>query len=175
LHTKLDSILISPYHYVDIEVDSTLSLKPVVENIPNDTYTKLTFTFGLDTAINTPYYFTTYPELNMSWPSQLGGGYHYMKFEGKYLDNGDNQNFNIHTGASMGNPYHIYINVPESGFEVKSGEIEVTMAMNINNWQAGPNTYDLKNYSAGIMMDTAAQDIIKHNAFDVFAIKSIEQ
>ena len=54
------------------------------QTLPKDHYTALRFTFGLDEAENQTGLFSNPPESEMFWPEPLGGGYHYMKLNGKW-------------------------------------------------------------------------------------------
>jgi hypothetical protein len=44
---------------------------------------------------------TTLDNLNMAWPTAMGGGYHFLKMEGHYLDSlNTNQGYAIHIGKN---------------------------------------------------------------------------
>jgi hypothetical protein len=48
-------------------------------------YEKVSFTFGISEAKNQSLMFVNPPERDMFWPDVLGGGYHYLKLNGKWL------------------------------------------------------------------------------------------
>ena len=82
-------------HYVDIRIPGTLSWK-IADELDNETYRSIQFVFGLEGEQNTTGYFPNPPENNMSWPDMLGGGYHYMKINGRWIDHdGVRQPFNL--------------------------------------------------------------------------------
>ena len=79
----------------------------ILKAIPTGKYTTVKFRFGIDTARN---YSNSLPNTaenrNMFWPEPMGGGYHHMKFEGKFTDKtGTQTGFAYHNGtASKMNP-----------------------------------------------------------------------
>ena len=56
LHTESgESMLLEEVHFIDISIDSTLSIK--IPEIPNDNYTAISFTMGLDSLKNAKNFF----------------------------------------------------------------------------------------------------------------------
>jgi hypothetical protein len=165
------SVMIDTIHYVDGEDQNTLLFAPPMK-VPAIDYSSISFIFGLNEEKNVTGAFTNPPESLMEWPLPMGGGYHYMKLEGKIDNDGVIENFQAHTGPTMGNPYFIEVTLPASAFTAKEGLI-ITIGMNINNWWTNPNTIDLNDMSS-IMMDMDAQQELKANGGDVFYLESIE-
>lgn len=86
--------------YVDTDIPSTN--RQSFLRLPAGHYRKIGFTFGLDEAHNTSNRFVNPPESYMFWPEYLGGGYHYMKLNGKWIDPGGLQvPFNFHLGIGQ--------------------------------------------------------------------------
>ncbi len=86
--------------YIDTELTS--SLKQRIELLPVGHYRKIGFTFGLDENANQSYKFVNPPQSYMFWPEYLGGGYHYLKLNGKWINSfGDEQPFNFHLGIGQ--------------------------------------------------------------------------
>jgi len=84
-------------HYVDNSIDK--SLRWNISEIPQKQYRAISFVFGLDENNNKSNRFVNPPESNFFWPEVLGGGYHYMQINGKFINkNSEIQNMNIHTG-----------------------------------------------------------------------------
>ncbi|MCF8297719.1 MAG: hypothetical protein K9J13_09275, partial [Saprospiraceae bacterium] len=73
------------YKYVDVDIPSTLEWD-VFDVIPEGSYSKISFTFGWTEAKNKSFMFVNPPEVNMVWPEYLGGGYHYLKINCKWID-----------------------------------------------------------------------------------------
>ena len=155
--------------YIDAEDESTFELDNHTDLSPGE-YEKITLTFGLDSALNISNSLTNAKEAGMTWPDQMGGGYHYMKLEGTYkpLDTNITKSFLVHTGASMGKPYHIDIEIPNSNFTISDQDISIKISMNINEWFNAPNNYDFSDYPTGIMNNMDAQMALKTNGSSVF-------
>jgi hypothetical protein len=78
--------IVKDYHLVDLSQDSSLTINNIL--LPPGAY-NLKIRFGFTEATNTS---SIYPDLNAaSWnvPENLGGGYHYMQLEGRFLDPGE--------------------------------------------------------------------------------------
>jgi len=166
-------------HYVDYDIAST-QVWDIADDIPTGDYTSISFTFGLSQAKNVSNYFTNPPESNMSWPSYLGGGYHYMQINGKWLKDGVSTPFNFHTG--IGQLYdgdsitgfvqnYFTVNLPAAYFTINEDATTVmNLVMNINSWFTTPNDYDFNYWGGAIMQNQPAQEVIKENGADVFYV-----
>lgn len=161
-------------HYLEYKASET---RPFLwQSMPQGQYTAMRFTFGLNEADNTTGAFANPPESEMFWPEPLGGGYHYMKINGKWLtaDNGLSP-MCIHLGigqnAQLTEFHHNHFTV-ELPFERPIGQHDtsVTLSMNINNWFRNPHLYDLDEWGSGIMQNQAAQQTLKENGCDVFSL-----
>ena len=117
--TNQDGIktLVKDYHLVDLSQDNTLTINDIL--LPPGAY-NLKMRFGFTEATNTT---SVYPDLNAaSWnvPENLGGGYHYMQMEGRYLDTTDELFiYAYHTISAVQNPG------PENTREDTSIEIDL--------------------------------------------------
>lgn len=88
-------------HYVDTDLPETQTWD-VFDPIEPGDYDKISFTFGISEEKNQSLMFVNPPERDMFWPEILGGGYHYMKLNGKWL--AANQQvlpFNFHLGIGQ--------------------------------------------------------------------------
>lgn len=169
-------------HYVDADIASTMTWLPTDE-IPAGVYTSLSFVFGL--APERDYHYADPPENNMSWPASLGGGYHYMKINGKWQrDDGTLSPFNLHLGVGRhldadGNTIDLIdntftVSIGLTDFEIGSDKTveDITLAMNVNNWFVNPHLFDFNVYGGSIMQNQEAQEILMANgAADVFSIR----
>ncbi len=125
--------------------------------------------------------FVNPPESYMFWPDYLGGGYHYMKLNGKWL-NEDNQlaPYNFHLGIGQ-----IYYSYPDSitGFIQNYFDVELTegtfkfqnnettairLIMNVDNWFVSPHVYDHNYWGGDIMQKQDAMQQAIDNGRDVF-------
>lgn len=149
--------------YVNARTASTNEF--VLENIPNNNYTKITFNVGIDSAHNYSYSLpATSFNNNMLWPEPMGGGYHFMKLEGYFEDGSNTPGFATHIGT---NSCLVNINYPEN-FSVNGNNYNMNLTMNINEWYKNPEIYDFNTdggYSMGNMM--AMMKIVR-NGGDIF-------
>lgn len=166
-------------HYVDVDIASTLDWD--LGMIPQGNYSGISFTFGLSDAENRSNRFVNPPECNMSWPDVMGGGYHYMKINGKWLaDDGQVKPFNLHTGIGQlydeeGNVTQFVDNsfsvTLEHPFTVPEKGENLQLVMNINQWFNASRMFDLDEWGGSIMQNQAAQEILKQNGPYVFELK----
>jgi hypothetical protein len=158
-------------HYVDATDSSTFIFIPA-DKIPPGNYSGISFIYGLDTIKNVTGRFLNPPESEMEWPVPMGGGYHYMKLEGKHDSSGVIKNYQAHTGQLMGIPYFINVTLPASSFTITGQGAEVRIVMDINEWWMNPNILDLNDIT-GIMGNGFFQQQLKENGADVFSVGSI--
>ena len=86
---------------LDTDLDETLEWK-VYDHIPVGSYSGISFTFGIGEDKNHTLMYVNPPESLMFWPEFLGGGYHYMKLNGKWLDSNQQVSpFNFHLGIGQ--------------------------------------------------------------------------
>ena len=166
-------------HYVDCSFENTLRWK--IEEVPPRDYTAISFVFGLDENDNISHRFVNPPECNFSWPDFMGGGYHYMQINGKFLNKENNlQNMNIHTG--IGQLYdenhdvtqfvHNYFTVTlPIAFSVYSDNLtSLKLNMEIQHWFNSPNLYNFNEFGSGIMQNQKAQQLLRENGWNVFEL-----
>ena len=164
-------------HYVDCSLEDNLHWS--IFQIPDGNYTSISFIFGLDESDNTSNRFVNPPENNFSWPNNLGGGYHYMQINGKFLNREDTlQNLNIHTG--IGQLYdenneitefvhnHFTITLPIKFSVYAAHTTSLTLNMEIQRWFDTPNLYNFDDFGTGIMQNQLAQKLLKQNGENVF-------
>lgn len=164
-----DIVNIDEVIYVDPR-DDGYNKKLITNVIPNGQYTKMQFIFGLDSSMNQTGLFNNFPETAMEWPLPMGGGYHYMKLEGKCEDLGSYNVFNFHTGPLNNNQNYFLVELPIN-LNVSKGSFDITLTMEIQNWFRSPNLFDLTSISSGMMGDQAMQVLVKNNGHDVFTVE----
>ncbi|MAX69199.1 MAG: hypothetical protein CMP60_05855 [Flavobacteriales bacterium] len=167
------TLLLDEVHFIDISDASTFSF--TIEDVPNNNYTSISYTMGLDTIKNTNnLYINESYHSAMAWPETNGGGYHYMKLEGAY--NNDSTFYNTHTGGTMGDDYS-FNNVEDISLTVDDdlGNVSINLNMEINNWYNSPNQIEFSSYGMGIMMNMMMQMNIQMNGItDVFSVDVIK-
>ena len=176
-------------NYVDIDIDSTLNWN-VTDKIPIGNYDSINFVFGLTATQNKSNIFVNPPESNMAWPDVLGGGYHYMQMNGKWLDTTNTaQNFCFHLGigqlykSNVINPDSIYafvqnyftVSLPNSSFTLKSNDNkQIELVMNIESWFTTPHNFDFNYWGGNVMQNQQALQTIKENGHDIFTVGYIK-
>ncbi len=165
--------------YIDTNIpeSQTLALAP----IPIGRYKKLRFVFGLDEEYNKTGLFSDPPEANMFWPETLGGGYHYMKLNGRFV-NAENElaPLNVHLGIGQNDSQtefihnHFTVELPIDLTISESTDKQLYLCMIIDNWFHSPNLYDFNEWGSAIMQNQAAQQALKENGHDVFALRNVE-
>lgn len=176
-------------NYVDIDIPSTLTWN-VYDSIPVGTYDSITFIFGITAEKNKSFMFVNSPEVNMMWPDVLGGGYHYMMLNGKWIDTTNAvENFNFHMG--IGQLYksnvitvdsiyafvqnYFTVSLANSSFTLSNNETkEIEIIMNIDSWFNTPHIYDHNYWGGSIMQIQPAMQMIKENGYDVFTVGNIK-
>jgi len=165
LHNSEGKYVIDGIFYFDAKESSTVV--PTIK-VPVGNYNKVTFTYGLDAADNQTGIFPNPPANLMEWPIAMGGGYHYMKLEGKVDSAGVINNFQAHTGPTMGNDNSFEVTLDDANFSCTCETKTITIQMDINQWWTNPNTLDL-NLVTGIMGNQPMQEKMKANGNDVFS------
>jgi hypothetical protein len=167
-------------HYVDCSLAKTLRWE--IAQIPQKNYEYISFVFGLDENDNRSHRFVNSPECNFSWPENLGGGYHYMQINGKFLNNKEElQNMNIHTGIGQTRDennvikqfVHNYFTVtlPVNFSVHEDHTTSLTLNMEIQRWFDTPNIFNFNEFGTGIMQNQRAQELLKENGENVFELR----
>jgi hypothetical protein len=171
------------FNLINAREGTNLSFTPNVQVPPGDYL--LSFTFGFDDEDNID---GAYPELNQTaegpWgvPAPLGGGYHYMRLEGKYKDT---------AGTDVGYAYHAIrandmtmnpLLLEDTSFVVNLGQVAVSnttnieVKMNVAEWFKNPSTWDLNTLFASLMPNFEAQKMISANgAQGTFTLGAVTQ
>lgn len=154
--------------YINIKKSNTNVLN--FTNIPIGEYKTVTFYIGLDSFTNKSNKLTnTIENVNMAWPDAMGGGYHFIKLEGYFLDkSGTKQDgYAMHLGTNS-NLIKIEIN---HQFSISKNTLNKKLLLNINEWFKNPSNYDFDidgNYSMGVK---GAMSKLAKNGADLFKIE----
>ena len=168
--------IVKDYQLVDLSQDNSLAINDIL--LPSGTY-NLKMRFGFTEATNTS---SIYPDLNAaSWnvPDMLGGGYHYMQLEGRFLDlNNDEFIYAYHTISAVQNPGPENTR-EDTSIEIDLGEISVTQGatqinvnMDINQWFENPNLWNLSELNGMLMGNYTAQKMMQENGQTVFSLET---
>ena len=168
------------YHYVDSNIPKSLEWS-VYDGIKPGNYDSIAFRLGFSSDKNESFMFVNAPEKDMVWPEYLGGGYHYMKINGKWLDtNNIVRGFAFHLG--IGQHYDnnggvippfidntFRVSLPNASFTSTIGKTsEITIRMNIDKWFKEPNIYNHNKWGGDIMQNQPAMKVAIENGWNVF-------
>jgi hypothetical protein len=157
------SVLVKDYHYASLKDSSTNSFSG--NQVLQGAYTGISFNIGIDSVHNIqdglP---NTTDNNNMIWPVPMGGGYHFMKFEGYFSDSTGSFGYAMHIGK---NENLITVQL-DTTFTISNNIVTLPLIMNLNEWFRNPYIYDFNvdgNYS---MSSGPAMAKLKANGTDVF-------
>lgn len=168
-----------PYQLVDLGINSGFEIifNNVAQGVNN-----LNFTFGFSDADNIDGVYQDLNTVSFNVPSMLGGGYHYMQFDGKYKDtNNLDANFNYHAIRAVNRSDPNNLIFEDTSFLVDFGSVTITnnatieIKMNIAEWFKNPNTWDLNQLNTVLMPNFEAQKLISANGKSVFSLGDILQ
>ncbi|GAB7255790.1 MbnP family protein [Polaribacter sp. OB-PA-B3] len=150
-----------------------------VTDISPGTY-NLKFTFGLQDKDNKDGEYQLLNSVNFNVPAMLGGGYHYMQFDGKFLNNNDEETgFNFHAIRAVDRTNPNDLKFEDTSFEVDLGSIKIVknttveVKMNVAEWFKNPNTWNLNELNTVLMPNFEAQKMISANGKSVFTLGKI--
>ncbi len=169
------------YNLINVREETNLTFTPNIQ-IPPGNYT-VSFTFGFDDEDNID---GAYADLNSAdggWnvPAMLGGGYHYMRMEGKFIDN---------TSTETGYAYHTIraadmsttpVTNQDTSFVVTLGTVtvsndtQVEVKMDVAEWYKNPNLWDLNVLHTVLMPNFNAQIMMFENGSSVFSLGAVTQ
>lgn len=156
--------------------------QPVVDSIR--------FTFGIPKELNKSYSLEDPEMARMYWPEALGGGYHAMKLNIKFIDNQDSVSlFNCHLGRGVVGdtfidndfsvtlpvaPTTIFFDLSPKEWHKKTTTYNVTVTMNIEKWFTESNPIDFNLYTKGIMGNQDVMGKIIENGKNVFSASPLQ-
>ena len=190
-----ESISINRLRYVlsNISVGSTIKNYHLI-NIGENTGSEITFekvsqgsnvlkfTFGFADADNIDGIYQDLNSVSFNVPGMLGGGYHFMQFDGKYKDiNNQDANFNYHAIRAVDRTDPANLIFQDTSFEVNFGTIEIAnntrieIKMNIAEWFKNPSTWNLNELNTVLMPNFEAQKKMSDNGKNVFYLGEVTQ
>lgn len=181
--TKADgeNITINGYKLIDV-TNNNLVYTPEIK-IPTDTYSNVSFTYGFKTEDNITGLYPDLNSVNFQVPmAALGGGYHYMQFDGKYSNSSvTDAPFNYHNiravnpGMNPTFPDQDTFIVVDLGAITITDDVEITINSNIAEWFKNPNQWDLNTLNQVLMPNPNAQLLMNQNGQNVFTLEAISQ
>lgn len=136
--------------------------------VPYGSYDSVAFNIGVDLMHNVvnglP---VTLANNEMIWPEPMGGGYHFIRLEGHWVQGANTWGYAVHLGQ---NAYLVMTGV-KCALAVQANEQTLALEMNVNEWFDHPNTYNFNVdgvYTMGI--DSLMRKIMQ-NGMDVFIAK----
>jgi hypothetical protein len=171
------------FNLIDARQGTNLNFTPNIQIPPGDY--AVSFTFGFDDEDNID---GEYPELNLTpegpWgvPAALGGGYHYMRLEGKYKNMSATQTGFAYHAIRANDMSMIPLLLQDTSFVVNLGQVTVSnntnieVKMNVAEWFKNPNLWDLNVLFATLMPNFNAQVMISQNGQQgVFSLGTVTQ
>ena len=140
-----------------------------LENIPQGDYKGVSFLVGINPENKkTNTLPSTWYNNKMAWPDIMGGGYHFMKLEGHYKDQGETKGYAVHLGR---NENLVTTEFIPGNIHVAATGGNSELVMNIAEWFKNPNIYDFNTDGDYTMSNDAAMKKISENGKDVFQLK----
>ncbi len=161
------------YYLVDLSDLGSNSF--TISDVAIDTYSSISFTFGFNETDNIDGNYLDLNSASWNWPAMLGGGYHFMQFEGKYGATGTENPFAYHNGiarVSTGVFEQNFFDVSLVGFLTTEDTI-VEIKMNLDQWFENPYTWDFATYSINLMPNYDAQKLMQQNGASVFSLGTV--
>ena len=165
------------HHLIDVGENTGTSI--TIPELTDASYA-LSFRFGFSNEDNTD---GTYQDLNsasFSVPGMLGGGYHFMQFDGKYEDNNNEASgFNYHMIKAVDRTDPDNLKFEDTSFEVNLGTIvvanttEIEIKMNLAEWFKNPNTWNLNELNSILMPNFEAQKMMHENGDSIFSLGAV--
>ncbi|MFI5195734.1 MAG: MbnP family protein [Chitinophagales bacterium] len=152
---------------VDARKDSVTSFTITpASGLETGVYDSIAFRIGVDSALNTPFGLPqTLDNLDMAWPDAMGGGYHFLKLEGHYKNDSLLAGYAMHIGGNgflVKGGFHCALNI------AATGDAELKMIMNVNEWFRNPDNYDFNTDGVFSMGNMALMQKLSQNGADVF-------
>ena len=174
-----ETVVVDGYNLVDVTNGTNMTYTPNIE-LTVGTYSNVSFTFGFDNTDNID---AAYTDLNsVSWgvPMMMGGGYHFMQLEGKFINNvASETGYAYHTIKAVDNSDPDNLVFQDTFFTVDLGEViirenaGIEVKMNISEWFKDPNTWDLNARHNMLMPNFDAQVDMSENGATVFGLGEV--
>lgn len=160
---KTDSVF-----YIDAHNTSPMVLKFSGITFPQSD--SVSFCIGVEPALNiTNALPATYENTIMGWPDAMGGGYHFLKLEGHWMDTANSSGFAMHLGKTG---YQVMTGVKCDLSTIASNKKSaLKMKMNVNEWFRNPNVYSFNVDGVYSMGNPVLMKKLSENGIDVFTVE----
>lgn len=178
INQNTDTIVLNDYNLVDVTNNENV-LFTLSKKIPVGTYSNVQFTFGFDASDNIDGVYTDLNTASFDVPGMLNGGYHFMQFDGKFLNSEHVETgFNFHVISAFDTATST---ATDTSFSVSLGEVEITNSLtlevqaDLSEWFSTPNTWDLNENYTDLMGNYEVQLDMSENGATVFSLGSVSQ
>lgn len=154
------------YQFVDIDDASTHTL--LLNQVPVGNYTGMTALIGLNATRNAEGLENTVDNNNMIWPQAMGGGYHFMKLEGRFeASNSDIIGYAMHLGLDAN-----LVTAEAAPFSLTLDEEKESANLNfdIMEWHRNPANWDFEADGTAIMANANSLAKLAANGATVLSI-----
>jgi len=167
------------YKFTDLSNSQSYDFTPVNNTIPPGNYT-LKFIWGFNQADNIDGDYVELNSASWNWPPMLGGGYHFLQFDGFYNVNTTPSIFNFHNGTARvsTNPNVFeqnFVNIELPSMITITNNATIEVEMNIAEFFKNPHQWDLNVLDTPLMPNYNAQKMMQDNVETVFSIGTITQ
>lgn len=169
--TDGSNTLLNTYQLIDLSDASTMQSDSQL-TVPEGTYT-VSMVYGFNDEDNVDGAYADLNAASWNWPMMLGGGYHFLQFDGMYnVNSSEPKPFNFHNGTARVSEGVFESNFVEIdlGTITIDGDTTIDIQMNIAEWFKNPNTWNLNELDTPLMPNYEAQIMMHENAQSVFSI-----
>ncbi len=138
LHSAQGDVASDQVFYVNARRPNTNIIQ--LDHLPARSYTGISCLIGLDSVHNQSG--ALYPSQDnngMFWPVSMGGGYHFMKLEGRVISADTSLGYAMHLGQ---NPHLVHATMLGKFQLYDNYTMSSVITMNINSWFETPYVYD---------------------------------
>ena len=120
-----ESYSLNEHNLIDLEDNSSLNFESS-QTVKSGLYSNISFVFGFRDEYNIDGAYTDLNTASWNVPIILGGGYHYMQLDGKYISNNGNESgYNYHAIRAVDSPGPNPIFPQETFFKVDLGPVNI--------------------------------------------------
>ena len=175
-----DSVIVPQFELIDLTDPGSLTFQ-MAETV-HEQYNRFSFVLGFYPQFNLTGEYSLLNTANWNWPESLGGGYHFVQFDGQFKTaGGDTAGFNYHMGRARlieGGDTTFVNNHRRYMFEqpsiVNAPERRIRIAVSLDQWLELPHVWDFNQYSQSLMGNFEAQRMMNDNSVSVFAFQNVE-
>jgi hypothetical protein len=159
--------------YIDtaIYIDARVPGKDVftIVDFPFKYIDSISFLIGVTPKYNMPGGLpSTMENVVMDWPQMMGGGYHFLKLEGRWSDGAQTSGFAMHLGSPG---FQVQADMRCAYLHGENNTLPLLMTMNVNEWFRDPHVYDFARDGVYSMGDDLLMLKLQENGKDVFSKK----